>query len=167
MGGVNLCELGGQQAALGQGELVARDDVVEGQDHGEQAGGQEQLHDVAGCRGDVDLAEVEGEVLGGCAGQRDGLVGPDADDHEPGGDAVEEADEQHRDVGGTGDGSVRVAGFVAEDGGGLESDEAEDGEHQPEAGLSGGELACGEGFAAHAVGSAADADGHGDHHDDQ
>ena len=87
-----------------------------------------------GDRGDDHVAGVGGGLLDG------GGVAPGGD-HRPARQRVERADQQQRQVGGPGDGALRVAGLVAEHGGRLEADERRDGEHDRDAERAGDHLA--------------------------
>ena len=115
-----------QQPLAGQHELVARDDVVKGQHAGEQAGEQQDVDDIApegphgGTGGVQQHVAVTVEGLLRDAGD---LVRTDRDDEGPHGDRVEGSDDQHRGVGGAGDGALRVARLVAEHRCRLEADE--------------------------------------------
>ena len=132
MNPVHLPERGGQHSAPTEGEQVAGDDVVEPQHAREHAGHDQDLGHVAHDRRDHVPGERDHHRVGARRGGVEGVLGAEPGDHQPGGDGVEHADQQHRDVGGARDGAQRVTGLVAEHGGRLEAEEAEEGEEEPE-----------------------------------
>ena len=126
-------ERGGQHPAPAEGEQVARDDVVEAEHAREHAGHHQHLGHVPHDRGDHLAGQRDDHAIGVRGGGGKRLLGAETGDHQPRGDGVEHADEGHRDVGGPGDGAQGVLGLVAEHGGRLEAEEAQEGEEQPEA----------------------------------
>lgn len=96
---------------------------MEGQDAGKQAGDQQHVHHLARpwTEHGIGGSEVEAVEAGSSRGLHLALT---IELHDcPGGEGIEESDEQHGNIGGAGNGLFRIFGFLAENGRSFEADE--------------------------------------------
>ncbi len=166
MARVDAAEHRRQQPFLGEREGVAVDGVVEGEQRGDDAADDQDVHEVGGPGADVggDGGEEEPARVGG--GGLDDLVGAVRLDDGPDDEGVEEAEEGDGDEGGARDGVVGVAGLAAVDGGGLEAGEGGEGAGEDGGHAGDGDVGRGEGVEGEAARAAVEEDAPGEQQQD-
>ncbi len=121
--GVDAAEPAGQYAFFRQGEDVAVDRVVEGEEGGDDAGDDEDVHEVGGPAAHVPGDRGEEEPGGILARRPDDLVVAEGLDGHPDDERVEQAEESDGQVGGARHRALGLAGLAAVDDGRLEAGE--------------------------------------------
>lgn len=118
------------QMLAAQGVQVAGDVVVDGHHGREDRRDDEDIEEDGAPAAQDHVADPEHQVARLLGGDLHGVIGAQGADDQPGDAAVDGGHEEHRKVGGAGNGAFRVAGFLAVDRAALDAAEGDAGEHQ-------------------------------------